>query len=839
MPFRFKDIWGSIGQGASIQQKLALGFVFLFILILSLGSLSVRQLENIANATRQFQDQTLPKTMLVGDIERALIEHSLLTQRRVQTTDFRQLATIERLARDLEESVQVHLVGLRTAFPINAGGDIVDRISQGWARYVQSVDEVLALAEQGALRRAEARFADATEAHARQIATDVSMLGQFSRAEVDRLSQEAEAYYRHARHVTILVLVAGLSAVLAARIWISRHVSGPLLDIGSAMHDLTAGQDDTAIPDYRGRTDEIATLSKAAMAFRDSLVAARTLATDVNRERAWLAATVHNMPIGMAIFEASGSLLLSNQALRDVLNTSSDALTSGSAQAAFLAEVGRCRGLSQPDAFVGEVLTAMENDQTLTGVWCLADGRSVEVIIHSVPGGWMFICEDVTERTLAERNIYRMARSDPLTGLANRLAFQERLAEELSAFSPGLALMLIDLDRFKHINDTLGHPVGDKLLQQVGGRLTAVLGRDGVVARLGGDEFAAIQLSDDLPRAMITADEIVSQLSVPFDIDGYVVQIGGSVGISLAPFHSSVSEELLRNADLALYEAKDRGRGNFQLFDPVMTERQKALHELEQSLRKATSQEAFQVFFQPLIELDDQSICGAEALVRWAHPSRGLVSPDEFIPMAEELGLISEIGQTVLQRACAAATAWPTHMKVSVNLSPLQFQTPSFLSDTLKVLEGSGLDPKRLELEITESVFLSNTEQTLATLAALREAGVSVALDDFGTGYSSLRYLQSFPFDRVKIDASFVQGVPFETGAVAIVRAICSLAGTFGMAITAEGIETETQLSFVRKANIAVGQGFLFSRPVSERAFAALLSAEGGVTSDRHKREIS
>jgi diguanylate cyclase (GGDEF)-like protein/PAS domain S-box-containing protein len=431
---------------------------------------------------------------------------------------------------------------------------------------------------------------------------------------------------------------------------------------------------------------------------------------------------------------------------------------------------------------------------------------------------------DVTERKQAEARIAFMAHHDALTGLPNRLMFNERLDDALErlARSDGrLAVLCIDLDHFKSVNDTLGHPIGDLLLRQVAERLGGCLRKSDMVARLGGDEFAVVQTPMASPEeASQLATRLIDVLSRPFELDGHEVVVGASIGIAFAPDDGDSSEMLLRNADMALYRAKSDGRGTSHFFEPEMDRRLQARRLLEIDLRKAFIQNEFELHYQPLVNVRSGQVSGFEALIRWMHPERGMISPVDFIPVAEEIGLIVPIGEWVLGEACRQAATWPGNIHIAVNLSPVQFRSRGIVQAVLAALGTSGLAPHRLEIEITESVLLGETEANIATLHQLRSLGVKIAMDDFGTGYSSLSYLRSFPFDKIKIDRSFVNEMVERPDCVAIVRAVAGLGASLGIATTAEGVETVEQLERIRAEGCTEVQGYLFSapRPASELA---------------------
>lgn len=426
---------------------------------------------------------------------------------------------------------------------------------------------------------------------------------------------------------------------------------------------------------------------------------------------------------------------------------------------------------------------------------------------------------DTTERNRAEARIAFMARHDPLTNLPNRAAFRESLEGALAPAGAELAVFLVDLDYFKQVNDTLGHSVGDQVLRAASLRLLTAAGDRDVVTRLGGDEFAILYRGgvDDAALAGFGL-RILQSLARPFDIDGQQIVVGASVGVARAPRDARCPETLLRQADLALYASKNAGRGTCSLFEPALDEAARERATLESELRRALVRREFVVHYQPIVDLRSGEVRTMEALVRWRHPTRGLVSPAEFIPFAEQSLLISQIGQFVLEQACADAASWPPDVKVAVNVSPVQFRHANIFVTVAQTLERTGLSPRRLEIEITESLLLERAEATLATLRALRALGVSISLDDFGTGFSSLTYLRSFPFDKIKIDRAFVEAIGSEPASLAIIDAIVTLGSRLGMRVTAEGIEEPAQARYLLSIGCDEGQGYLFShpRPVSD-----------------------
>jgi diguanylate cyclase (GGDEF)-like protein/PAS domain S-box-containing protein len=463
------------------------------------------------------------------------------------------------------------------------------------------------------------------------------------------------------------------------------------------------------------------------------------------------------------------------------------------------------------------------------------DGSEIEVLVYARRLTYgdkpavLAALVDVTERRQAEARIAHMAHHDALTGLPNRVRFLERLDEILGGLQGSgakAAVLYLDLDRFKFINDSLGHPVGDQLLKVAAGRLRECLRPSDMVARLGGDEFAVVLTDVSGPEEVgRIASKLVAALSERYHIQDHELVAGVSIGIVMAPSDGTTHETLLRNADLGLYRAKAEGRGRYHFFEAEMERRAKLRRSLELDLRKAYEHGEFELYYQPLVNTVTQAVNGCEALLRWKHPERGMIPPAEFIPLAEEIGLIVPLGEWVLRQACADAARWPDATKVAVNLSPVQFRTKGLLNAVVSALAHAGLPAQRLELEITESVLLAETSANLSTLHQLRDLGVRISLDDFGTGYSSLSYLRAFPFDKIKIDQSFVRELAERPDSMAIVRAVAGLGASLGVATTAEGVETEEQLACLRGEGCTEVQGYLFSRPKPARDIMEFLRA--------------
>jgi diguanylate cyclase (GGDEF)-like protein len=569
-------------------------------------------------------------------------------------------------------------------------------------------------------------------------------------------------------------------------------------------------------------TEEVDQLNRGL----ECLVDQRT--AELQTVRNVLEAALDNMSQGLLMFHAQARLVICNRRYMEMYSLDPGAVKPG-CHLRELLELRAAQGTfsGDPDRYVAALLQRLSAQSPETLLVELADGRTMAVLNHPTPdGGWVATHEDITERRRAEKQIFHMARHDALTDLPNRVQLRERLAHALADLGRGdrLAVHYLDLDHFKSVNDTLGHPVGDELLQVIATRLRSCLKESDLVARVGGDEFAIIQSRVDAPAdAAKMARAVRDVLRAPYDLKGHAVIVHTSIGIAIAPDDGTDPTELIKSADMALYGAKADGRNTYRFFEPEMDARMKARRSLELALRRALKAGEFELYYQPIVTLNDGRVSCCEALLRWHHAERGTIPPAEFIPVAEEIGLIVPLGEWLLRQACADATRWPDDVKLAVNLSPIQIMNQNLLSTVMNALGSSGLPAHRLELEITEAVLMQNSEQTLSTLHQLRGLGVHISMDDFGTGYSSLSYLRSFPFDKIKIDRCFISELAESEESAAIVRAVAGLASSLNMRTTAEGVETHQQMQRVQALGCTEMQGFLFSRPQPLDAVTKLL----------------
>ncbi|MHC2623821.1 diguanylate cyclase (GGDEF)-like protein/PAS domain S-box-containing protein [Bradyrhizobium huanghuaihaiense] len=555
----------------------------------------------------------------------------------------------------------------------------------------------------------------------------------------------------------------------------------------------------------------------------------RQMTQRLSVEKQRLDTAMNTMTQGLLMFDQDERLIVCNRRYIEMYGLSADIVKPGAHFRDVIQhrhDTGSFDG--DVDAYCDGILGSVE--QTHRTIVETGGGRLIEIKNQpGAAGGWLATHDDVTERIRADERIAHMAHYDALTDLPNRVLMRSHLERRVAELAEGrpFAILYIDVDEFKGVNDSLGHEVGDELLRQVASRLRACVSGNDLVARLGGDEFAIVKAgTNDQAELTRLADTILSALRAPVSCKGQEVLTDASIGVAIAPEHGDNLDDLLKRADLAMYAAKSEGRGTFRIFVPEYDAKARQRRQLELDLRQALARGEFEVHYQPLVDLAANVVTGCEALLRWRHPERGMVSPADFIPVAEDTGLIGEIGEWVLKQACNEAASWPGNIHIAVNVSPVQFRSRSLALKVAAALADSGLAPGRLELEITETVLIRDDEEALTILQQLRELGVRIALDDFGTGYSSLSYLHRFPFDKIKIDRSFISDIGEPEDSSPIVQAVVHMAAARHMATTAEGVETEAQREVLRQLGCSQMQGWLFSPAVPAAKLKQLLSAQ-------------
>jgi diguanylate cyclase (GGDEF)-like protein/PAS domain S-box-containing protein len=639
---------------------------------------------------------------------------------------------------------------------------------------------------------------------------------------------------------TLLIALALLSlgsAIVFAWTYVGRGLLVRLSRLNDAILALAAGNLDVEIPS-EGR-DELTRIAAAVEVFKRNAIEARDLEADKERERiadlkqreASFRLLFEGNPVPMSVFDRRNLRFLS-------VNDAAVSLY-GYSREQFLSMTILDIRPQEAHQAIAQFVDRSGGNSMGEEVWqhLKADGTALEVVTysralpyHDVEAALVAII-DITERKKAEARVIHMAHHDALTDLPNRALFRERLDEALRRERRSnrcVAVLALDLDRFKEVNDTLGHAIGDALLKSVTQRLRGCVRETDTIARLGGDEFAIVQgVIHEANDPAALARRIQEAITQPHDLDSHLVIIGTSIGIAVGPEDGAGPDQLLKNADLALYKAKGEGGSSYHFFEPGMDQRMQARRALEHDLRNALANGEFALYYQPLINIKLDQICGFEALLRWTHPERGSVSPADFIPLAEETGLIVPIGEWVLRQACMEAATWPEHIEIAVNLSVAQFKSRNLIEVIVDTLGATGMAPRRLELEITESVMMQDEDRVFAILTQLHALGVRIALDDFGTGFSSLSYLRKFPFDKIKIDRSFISDLSAaNVDALAVVRSIAQLGVSLGMSTTAEGVETQEQMDQVRIEGCTEMQGFLFSRPVPASEIPRLFLTE-------------
>jgi diguanylate cyclase (GGDEF)-like protein len=818
------------GFGASIAAKL---YFFAFLALLAVASLSAASIyfsRTTEDAARHLYGDSFLGVLNSTKLEILLANHRRIVESMPPEVDR------DRLQAERDELEQIKqrllkLIGDASSKKGDDPGSLESRIAESLPALFEAADQVAFYANEFAQDKA----VEEATGYA-YIANGIERLIKDYRDLRLKDAQEAIAFVGNTvKSLAVWVLLCAFAAiVLIGPIGLAtmHRVLSRLAGITQAMTRL-ARHDTTATIPSREDRDEVGAMARAVEVFKDNAIQLIAREVELKQLNRRIDIALNNMAHGLCMFDAEQKLIVCNRTYVQMYALTPELARPGTmlqAIEAFRATIGN-GAIGNPEQ--AAAATAIHTREATAFTQQLMDGRTVAVSQRPMQdGGWVAVHEDITERQRAEAKIAHLARHDMLTNLPNRLLFREHLENAFDRIQPdrGFAVHCLDLDHFKTVNDTLGHPIGDELLKLVAARLTEAVSAADFVARIGGDEFAVVQANVARPeQCSQLASRIVGQISRPYDIDGRHIVIGTSVGIAIAPNDGANPDVLLKNADMALYLSKGDGRGTHRFFEGEMDKRLQSRRALELDLRKAITDGEFELYYQPILYLQTGKVTGFEALLRWNHPERGLITPAEFIPLAEETGLILPLGEWVLRTACAQAARWPQPVGVAVNLSAAQFKGRNLVQMALSALAASGLAAGRLDLEITESVLLQGEANTLAVLHQLRESGIQISMDDFGTGYSSLAYLRNFPFDKIKIDRSFVRDMLVRKDCLAIVRAVVGLARSLGITTIIEGIETKEQLDTARAEGCDEGQGFLFSRPMPEREVAEFLAKRARV----------
>jgi diguanylate cyclase (GGDEF)-like protein len=812
-----------------VKAKAILGSAVLIGSVAGLGLFAVQALDYGNQGLRAFRSSTLPRVQTLRNIAYDAMEAQAQVFRLVALASSGRADVAELAARrNAIDSVMARVrEGLEA---VSARSDLTARERRiiltsitNWKNYIHDASKVLDSAYYdanfGVLMLPE--LDKVHDAAAREVAALSRLFSEESARTISALLTAGQSGMR----VMALWVLAGVGLVILAISAMTAALIKPITDVTRAMRTVATGAD-AQIP-LASRKDELGEMLAAVASFKTNL---ERREDELRMQNLRFDAALENMAQGLCMFDKNERLIVCNGVYKNLYNLPDRLCRPGTPLADIFAH-RIASGFYASDVTVESMLAAgrARNARTEANVSHinLQDGRTIAIAHKPMPcGGYVATHEDVTEQKRAEARITHMARHDALTDLPNRVLFRERMDEALTSVrhrSLPVAVLYLDLDHFKRVNDTLGHPVGDALLKAVATRLQGCLRERDVIARLGGDEFAIIQFDSGAKEASTLAERIVESIAVPFEIQGHQVLIGTSVGIAIGPDDGLDADQLLKSADMALYKAKNDGRGTFRFFESEMDARAQQRRAVEMELRSALQSGEFEVFYQPLFATKTREIEGFEALVRWRHPEKGMVSPGEFIPVAEDTGLIVPIGEWVLRQACAEAANWGNDLKLAVNISPVQFRSKDLLRTVVSALASSSLPAARLELEITESVILQDGDGALATLKQFRELGIGIALDDFGTGYSSLSYLHQFPVTKIKIDRSFINSIGQRRGGLAVVRAVVEIARSLRMTVTAEGVETEQQIAKLCKIGCEQAQGYLVSPPVSAEKARELL----------------
>jgi diguanylate cyclase (GGDEF)-like protein len=814
-------LWTSLRYG--IAAKLYLLTFIALAALLVLATASIHFASQTRFAAGRLYSEGLVGIQTVTQLEVLFAEHRALITAAPAELDRRRLQN-SRMAVDAVNAridASVHVERLGSGTPRR---EIAARVPQ----LKEAGDRVLMLANSFAQDKAlEVSQGDYSEA-ANVIQ---KALQDWSQEQIRTVDREVHRLSVASNDLILWVVASALVAFVLigpVTLWAKHRILSQLGKITAVMHRLCNNELGVDVP-YTEALDEMGDIARTIDVFKGNAIA-------LGLTHLQLDAALNNMVQGLCMFDAEQRLVLCNDRFLEMFSLSRETVFPGISLLGLMQCVAAACDFSAgtPERMFEAYRARVFINGSDSYLAEFLDGRTIAVSRRELPGGgWIDTHEDISERRRTEKRIIYLAENDSLTDLPNRSLFQRTLTEALQAADKGdqLAIFCLDLDGFKGVNDTFGHPVGDELLRQVAGRLVRCVGDQGMVARLGGDEFAILQRGRQQPDGANALALIVTEtLNAPYELSGNQAVLGASIGIAISPGDASSSDELLKCADMALYGAKADGRGTCRFFEPEMNALVKARRRVEVDLRAAIAEKQFEMFYQPIVSVKSNDVIAFEALIRWRHPDRGMVSPGEFIPVAEETGLIIPLGEWILGQVCADALSWPRNIRVAINLSPVQFRSPNLVQAVFSALAATRLEPSRLELEITETALLLDNEAVLEKLHQLKSYGVQISMDDFGTGYSSLSYLRSFPFDKIKIDQSFVRGLGKREDSLAIIRAVIGLGRNLGMTTTAEGVETDDQLSVLKTERCDEVQGFLFSPAVRLKETHQLLRRRSPTT---------
>jgi len=781
------------------------------------------------NAAAQFTQNGFDAVESSGRLQSLLAQHRQIVESAPAEVDRKHLEASQRefIAKSTQLSALLNKLNQQATDPISDQMEFL--ISSEIPALVSAGQEVMFYA----YNFAQDKALESATAYAKIANSLEEKIHDYRNHRIQLASISVSTLLASAQALLIWVSISALAAFLLIGplgLTITRGVLGRLKRITNYMIRLAKQTVSEEVPSRDDR-DEVGEMARAVQVFKENAAELLERKLQLERVNVQLDLALNNMTHGLCMFDSSRKLIVCNNNYRQIYGLPAELTVTGTpinAILQFLVDKGTFAESSQETLAGLYTFLASENGRVVKE---LCDGRLIAISHHNTAdGGWVATHEDITERHKAEANIIHMARHDHLTDLPNRNSLREELERNCRRLRSGkkFAILCLDLDRFKGVNDTLGHSVGDKLLLSVANRLSNCLKAGDFVARLGGDEFAIIQANYEQPiDGRILAERLIEQISAPYDIEGQQAIIGVSIGLAIAPTDGETPEQLLKSADLAMYRAKADGRGAYRFFERQMDAQIQARRALELELRGALKAGQLQVYYQPLIEPRSGIVRCFEALLRWFHPQLGEILPGEFISLAEEFGIIESLGEWILRSACADAAKWDNKIRLAVNLSPIQFRNQNLVKTILSSLASSGLAASRLELEITETLLLEDNYKTIAMLHELRSLGIRIVMDDFGTGFSSLNYLRSFPFDKIKIDKSFIHDLSNKSDAVTIVKTVIDLARGLKIDVAAEGVETKEQFKLLASEGCTEVQGVYLSAPKPIEAFEKIITAHG------------